>query len=156
VDHIVFFFYNKIADAGTQELRLRTRRERTMKRNISKFFSGRFGSEGSEVRTYEHDEGMINVLGHAKAIRGHAYTYFKTSNAVATIKFFESSLDGRPGKNGKLMTGGEITLTNENPKVFQVNGPFCNRVEALLEIDSNDSNPAEIQMDIGLTLILEE
>jgi len=126
-----------------------------MKRNIAKFFDGRFVSDGPEVRTYEHEEGLINVLGHSKSIRGHAYTFFKTSNAIATLKFFESSLDGRPGKNGKLI-GSAITLTSENPKIFQVDGPFCNRVEALLEIDSNDTNPAEVQMDLGLTLILEE
>jgi hypothetical protein len=129
-----------------------------MKRRIdlSKALGGnRFTSQGQNTQFYEHDEGLCDVLGQSAEILGMCYTYFASANAVVKLRFFHTSGAGRPSKRG-LQVGDDIPLpTENNPCTFSVAGPFGARVEAVLEVDSSDTDPAEFQADIGLTLILD-
>lgn len=97
------------------------------------------------------------MLGQAADILGMCYVYnvTTTTNAVVKLRFFQTSVAGRPGKRG-VQIGNDITLNGQaNPYPFTVEGPFGGRVEAVLEVDSNDANEANFQADIGLSLILD-
>jgi hypothetical protein len=126
-----------------------------MKRKITNPFPGtNFPSAGSEPRIYQHDEGLCDVIGQAKDIRINAFVYRHDNAALAVLKFFEASLPGRPSMVGKQICS-PINLLAENPTIAQVSGPFCCRVEVVLEIDSTGAQ-SEVQLDLGLTLIIEE
>ncbi|MFH1463643.1 MAG: hypothetical protein ABIO70_04580 [Pseudomonadota bacterium] len=124
--------------------------------DLSKALEGnRFPSKGADPQTYEHDEGLCEVLGQAADILGMCYVYYATTNATVKLRFFHASVAGRPSKRGAQI-GADIVLNGQaNPYSFTVQGPFGGRVEASLEVDSNDANQAEFQADIGLTLILD-
>jgi hypothetical protein len=127
-----------------------------MKRvNVDWVSSEIFASDGANVRVYEHPEGQCDVNGQAAGLRFHAYFYRRDANCTARLKVFESSLPGRPSKKGSTIADVDLFYQNPNPKIVQVNGPFCGRVEAILEIGSGDGNPAGVHMEIGVTLLLD-
>jgi hypothetical protein len=128
-----------------------------MKRLVT-LFKGQFSSKGDgNTRTYEADDSLTLVLGQAKDIRLHAYTFVKDNNAVATLRLYESSIEGPPDAFGKQLNDPNgYVLTNSDCYLVTVSGPFCGRLRAMLEVkDSAAANPMSITIEVGATLIIE-
>jgi hypothetical protein len=109
-------------------------------------------------RPYHMDESLYDVLGQAVSIRVHGFVYEKTdSDAKAILKFYESSLDGIPLDKGTQI-GSDIDLSSVGATYANVQGPFCGRVQAVLEIKDGNATPAnqkKLHIEVGLTLILD-
>jgi hypothetical protein len=130
-----------------------------MKRVITNLFpTGAYISDAAgAVRTYEMDEGLVEVLGQAASMRVHGYVWERTdATARATLRFFESSVDGDVQDKGAQI-GAAIDLSAMGPTFSTVSGTFCGRVFARLEIDdSAATNQKRFEMEVGVTLIIED
>jgi hypothetical protein len=113
-------------------------------------------SDGAK-RQYEVDEGKGDALGQADDLRLHIYTHRRDATVVATLRLYESSLDGPPDIKGKeLSPPGGYVIGNDECQLEDVSGPFCGRLKAVLEVeDDNTTNPMSITLEIGATLFFE-
>ncbi|MFH1468283.1 MAG: hypothetical protein ABIO70_28100 [Pseudomonadota bacterium] len=110
------------------------------------------------AREYVMDESLTEVLGQAKRILVHSYVHDKSANnAGAKLRLYHSSLDGRPDEVGEEYGTG-LDVSTSGADIQTVEGPFCGRVLAILEV-VDTSEPAATQktfrMEIGVTLILD-
>ena len=107
------------------------------------------------TRAYPTEETMAEVLGQADKLRFHAHVFEKTdTNARASLRLFESSVDGPVDKLGAQI-GSTFDLSATGATFAMVNGPFCGRVTAILEVyDSTTTAQKRFQMALGVTLFM--
>jgi hypothetical protein len=107
-------------------------------------------------RLYEIDAGTGDALGLADDLRLHIYTHRRDATVVATLRLYESSLDGPPDIKGKEINPSGYVIGNNECQMEDVSGPFCGRLKAVLEVeDSGAANPMSITLEIGATLLFE-
>ena len=114
------------------------------------------GSSGG-VKVFRHDESLFEVLGQGKVLLLQVYGYRKSATARATIKVYESSLQGRPPSEIGTQVGTTVTVTTLRPGPMSITGPFQGRIEVVLEIDDTAAtSQQEFDLVIAATLIIEE
>ncbi len=132
-----------------------------MKRNIPALFplGTYFCKNTGGVRDYPMDESLIEVLGQASKVLVQSYTYEKTdADAKATLRLYQAALDGDVREKG-LEIGSGTDLSNLGPAMVTINGPFCGRIMAYLEIKDGNATPANqkrVNIEVGVTLVMEE
>ncbi len=132
-----------------------------MKRNIPALFplGPYFSKDTGLVRDYPMDESLIEVVGQASKLLVQAYTYEKTDvDAIATLRLYQAALDGDVREKG-LQIGSGTDLSTIGSSLVVINGPFCGRIMAYLEIKDGNATPAtqkRVNIEVGVTLVMEE
>lgn len=131
---------------------------KTIKQSVT-LFVGTFNSGAAgAVRVYLASDDARRLVGQATSLRISVQTTSRTTNCQLVIKLYDTAGPLRPtGLDvGYAATSTSSPITSNFPLPIQINGPFCDNVDIVLEVSASSGSAVEtFQGTITATLFFD-